>query len=107
MRLTASLFDLKSSRQAGCPILGFKNWKIGPISFGLEVLEIKNEVSASNPFAVAKEWASTVLVGRGESKAWGKVEVESKWTARKRERAVGRLCPATQEVPRFLRDFGS
>ena len=26
----------------------------------------------------------------------GRVEIESEWTARKRERAAGRLCPAVE-----------
>jgi putative transposase len=39
------------------------------------------------------EWSSFRHYATG---AEGRVEIESEWTARKRERAAGRLCPATE-----------
>jgi putative transposase len=39
------------------------------------------------------EWSSFRHYATGSE---GKVEIESEWTARKRERAAGRLCPAVQ-----------
>jgi len=38
-------------------------------------------------------WSSFLHYATGVE---GRVEVESEWTARKRERAAGRLCPATE-----------
>jgi putative transposase len=39
------------------------------------------------------DWSSFRHYATGSE---GKVEIESEWTARKRERAAGRLCPAVQ-----------
>ena len=38
-------------------------------------------------------WSSFRHYGTGEA---GRVEIESEWTARRRERAAGRLCPAVE-----------
>jgi putative transposase len=39
------------------------------------------------------EWSSFVHYATGHK---GRVEIESEWIARKRERAAGRLCPAVE-----------
>jgi putative transposase len=39
------------------------------------------------------EWSSFRHYATGSA---GRVEIESEWTARKRERAAGRLCPAVE-----------
>jgi putative transposase len=39
------------------------------------------------------EWSSFRHYATG---CEGRVEIESEWTARKRERAAGRLCPAVE-----------
>src|SRR6266852_8323540 len=42
------------------------------------------------------DWSSFRHYATG---AEGRVEIESGWTARKRERAAGRLCPAVEPLP--------
>ena len=42
------------------------------------------------------EWSSFRHYSTGIE---GRVEIESEWTARKRERAAGRLCPAVELLP--------